>query len=103
MRVSQSTVALAAAALISNVCSTSIPAADLERRASKIAPKVVIMSMFSYEEEVWYGIKDFDVLEQNITVPGLSPVYPDVHCTKNGDVCQLTLGEAGMISQQTIL
>ena len=56
------------------------------------------MSMFSYEEEVWYGIKDFDVLEQNITVPGLSPVYPDVHCTKNGDVCQLTLGEAGMIS-----
>lgn len=93
--------ALIAATLVSNVCSASVHAAELERRGGKIAPKVVIMSMFSYEQDVWYGISDFNVLEQNITVPGLSPEYRDVHCTKNGDVCQLTLGEAGRVLQHT--
>lgn len=27
-------------------------------------------------------------------MPGLSPLFPDVHCTENGDVCQLTIGES---------
>lgn len=30
----------------------------------------------------------------NITVPGFSPLYPDAHCTANGDVCQLIIGES---------
>lgn len=30
---------------------------------------------------------------QNITIPGLSPLYPEIHCTSSGEVCQITLGE----------
>jgi purine nucleoside permease len=59
-----------------------------------IAPKVVIISLYSDEETTWYGRDDINLLAQNITVPGLSPLFPDVHCTTAGDVCQLTLGEA---------
>jgi purine nucleoside permease len=44
---------------------------------------------------VWYGIPEFNLLARNITVPGLSPLYPDVHCTANGEVCQLVTGESG--------
>jgi hypothetical protein len=61
----------------------------------EISPKVFIISMFEPEASVWYGINDFDVFEQNITLPGLSPLYPHVHCTGNGDVCQFTIGESG--------
>lgn len=88
--------------LISNVYSTYMPASQVQARTTKIAPKVVIFSMFDPEADVWYGIKEFDILAQNITVPGLSPLYKDVHCTANGDVCQLTIGEAGRSSPQTL-
>lgn len=88
-------VAIATIGLISNVFSSSLPTSHLERRAGKITPKVVIFSMFPPEADAWYGIKEFDVLAHNITVPGLSPLYPDAHCTANGDVCQVTIGEAG--------
>ena len=50
---------------------------------------------FPPEGEVWYGIPEFDLLAHNITVPGLSPLYPDVHCTASGEVCQLVTGESG--------
>jgi purine nucleoside permease len=33
-------------------------------------------------------------LAQNISVPGLSPIYPEVHCTVSGELCQVTAGEA---------
>jgi len=36
------------------------------------------------------------ILEQNITIPGASPLFPDAHCIASGEVCQLTLGEGGM-------
>ncbi|KAL8833032.1 MAG: hypothetical protein Q9170_004560, partial [Blastenia crenularia] len=50
---------------------------------------------FPPEAEVWYGIPEFNLLERNITVPGFSPLFPDAHCTANGDVCQLVTGESG--------
>ncbi|KDQ53422.1 hypothetical protein JAAARDRAFT_434697 [Jaapia argillacea MUCL 33604] len=67
-----------------------------------IAPKVVIISMFDPEAGVWYGIPEFDVLAQNISVPGLSPIYPDVHCTADGEVCQVTTGESEINAAVTI-
>ncbi|KAI1135926.1 putative purine nucleoside permease [Hypoxylon sp. FL0543] len=64
----------------------------------RIAPKVVIVSMFSPEAEIWYeNMPDTtlgDVRANNITVPGLSPLYPHVHCNARGEVCQLTVGES---------
>lgn len=32
----------------------------------------------------------------NITVPGLSPRFPVVHCTGDGQICQVITGESGM-------
>ena len=34
--------------------------------------------MFSLERDPWLKAMDF---VHNITIPGLSPVYPDIHCT----------------------
>ena len=34
------------------------------------------------------------LLENNITLGGLSPLDPHVHCTRSGAVCQATLGES---------
>ncbi|KAG7087705.1 hypothetical protein E1B28_013652 [Marasmius oreades] len=59
----------------------------------KIAPKVFIFSMFKEEEDVWYNIPEFDVLARNITVPGLSPLFPEAHCTEDGSICHMTIGE----------
>ncbi|KAF9531970.1 purine nucleoside permease [Crepidotus variabilis] len=50
--------------------------------------------MFEPEAEVWYGIPEFDLLALNISLPGLSPRYPHVHCIADGEVCQLTIGES---------
>jgi purine nucleoside permease len=50
--------------------------------------KVMIISMFGPEGQVW-----LDNLGpwQAVTVPGLSPDYPDVHCNRQG-VCVMTTG-----------
>ncbi|KAG6826803.1 hypothetical protein H0H92_014362 [Tricholoma furcatifolium] len=67
-----------------------------------ISPQVVIISMFDSEGDVWYNIPEFNVLARNITVPGLSPLFPDVHCTEDGLICQLTTGEAEINAATTI-
>ncbi|KAK7676794.1 hypothetical protein QCA50_020262 [Cerrena zonata] len=58
-----------------------------------ISPKVVIFSFFNDERDIWLGIPEFNLLEQNVTIPGLFTQFPDIHCNGNGSVCQLTTGE----------
>lgn len=53
-------------------------------------PKVVVISMFELERDPWLEELDF---VHNITIPGLSPLYPVVHCTTNYSICQMTTGE----------
>lgn len=89
-------IAATASCLISNVFAAAVPSTLEARAGAVIKPKVVIISMFDPEGEAWYGIPEFNVLAMNITLPGLSPIYPQIHCTANGEVCQLTIGEAGM-------
>ncbi|KAH9829663.1 purine nucleoside permease [Rhodofomes roseus] len=67
-----------------------------------VSPKVFIISMFTPEAETWYGIPEFDLLAINITVPGLSMLFPDVHCTDDGEICQLTTGEGEINAATTI-
>lgn len=50
--------------------------------------KVLIISMFGPEGKVWL---DHLGPMESIKVPGLSPDYPEVHCTRDG-VCVLTTG-----------
>ncbi|ORY20307.1 purine nucleoside permease [Naematelia encephala] len=33
-------------------------------------------------------------LTENITLPGLSPLFPNITCSPSGDICHLTTGEA---------
>ncbi|KAB8288836.1 hypothetical protein EYC80_010739 [Monilinia laxa] len=70
--------------------------------SNPITPKVFIVDMFSDEGEAWYGIPEFDVLALNITVPGLSPLFPDVHCTADEEVCQVITGEGEINAAVTI-
>ncbi|GEQ66555.1 hypothetical protein JCM33374_g218 [Metschnikowia sp. JCM 33374] len=53
-------------------------------------PKVFIINMFEYEAKPWLASLDF---EHNITIPGLSPMYPTIYCTGNYSVCEMTTGE----------
>lgn len=104
-----STVAALAATLLQTALATPTPnnkVASLARnelwghtefvkRSAPIAPKFFIVSMFDPEAAVWYDIPEFNVLAQNISLPGLSPLFPEIHCTADGDICQFTLGESG--------
>ncbi len=72
------------------------------KRDGVIAPKFVIISMFEPEAAVWWGIDEFDLLAQNITLPGLSPLFPEVHCTADGDVCQVITGESEINAASTM-
>lgn len=63
----------------------------------KITPKVFIMSMFEPESEAWKtGMVESgtgNLNDTKIDVPGLSMLYPQVLCTADKSVCQLTAGE----------
>jgi purine nucleoside permease len=61
------------------------------------------MILFLYLQETpikhWpVGIPEFNLLANNITVPGFSPLFPEAYCTTEADVCQLVTGEGGMHS-----
>ncbi|KAI1614744.1 purine nucleoside permease-domain-containing protein [Exophiala viscosa] len=74
----------------------------VSKRATTIAPKVFIIDMFEPEGAAWWGIDEFDVLAQNITIPGLSPLFPEVHCTADGDICQVITGESEINAASSI-
>jgi purine nucleoside permease len=64
----------------------SLAAADPASAASPRPVKVLIISMFKPEGEVWRQPLG---LNQEIEVPGLSPEFPVVRCNAE-DVCQMT-------------
>jgi purine nucleoside permease len=100
---SLSSLLVAAASFVS--LSSATPLAErgaVSKRSAPIAPKVVIISMFEPEGAVWWGIKEFDILAQNITLPGLSPLFPQVHCTATGDICQVITGESEINAASSI-
>lgn len=74
---------------------------ELHKRATAISPKIFIISMFDSEADVWYENMP-SLYEQNITISGFSPLFPDAHCTEAGDVCQLTTGEGEINAASTV-
>ncbi|KAK7040418.1 purine nucleoside permease [Favolaschia claudopus] len=58
-----------------------------------ISPRVMIISMFTSEAEAWYSIPEFNLLARNISIPGLPRQFPQVHCTQDRTLCQVTIGE----------
>lgn len=59
-------------------------------------------SQFEPEAAAWWGIPEFDLLAHNITIPGASPIFPDVHCTADHSVCQLVTGEGEINAAITV-
>ncbi|KAJ5355519.1 Purine nucleoside permease [Penicillium cataractarum] len=88
--------------LAGSTFSAQVAAKTASHNGEKIAPKVFIVSMFEPEAQAWWNIPEFDLLSHNITIPGLSPLYPDVHCTKDYEVCQLITGEAEINAAATV-
>jgi purine nucleoside permease len=76
------------AALLVAGCFTSVRAAEQHAHGERRPVKVMIISMFGPEGQVW-----LDRLGpwRDIAVPGLSPDYPTVHCNRS-DVCVVTTG-----------
>ncbi|KAK4947438.1 hypothetical protein LTR10_013806 [Elasticomyces elasticus] len=95
-----SSLLLAAASIVS--ATPSAEHHEVSKRGMTIAPKVFIIDMFEPEGAAWWGIDEFDVLAQNITLPGLSPLFPEVHCTADGDICQIITGESEINAASSI-
>jgi hypothetical protein len=68
-----------------------------------LQPQVFIISMYDSQRDVWDGIPGFDLLAQNITVPGFSPLFPDVHCTSNESICQMTTSKGEINAAASVM
>ncbi|EJD44076.1 putative purine nucleoside permease [Auricularia subglabra TFB-10046 SS5] len=88
--------------VLSAASPTDTPATSAHVRHGKPNPKVFLISMFTPEANAWYGISEFDLLARNITVPGFSPLFPEAHCTANGEICQLVTGEGEINAAVTV-
>ncbi|KAJ5553135.1 hypothetical protein N7494_002513 [Penicillium frequentans] len=67
-----------------------------------LSPKILIINAFESETDVFVSDSQLGLLAQNITVPGISPQYPNVSCTSSGEVCQVTTGEGGFQAATTL-
>jgi purine nucleoside permease len=55
--------------------------------------------MFSYEA-VWPEALG---LTENISIPGLSPLYPNIYCNPEGSICTYVTGEAEINAATTTM
>ncbi|EPY52035.1 purine nucleoside transporter [Schizosaccharomyces cryophilus OY26] len=81
--------------LVSALAMTSalLPAsAGLISKRDVVKPKVMVVSMFAPEANAWLNPWN-DLYANNITVPGLNTLFPEVHCNSEETVCQVTTGE----------
>ncbi|TKA50558.1 hypothetical protein B0A53_06049 [Rhodotorula sp. CCFEE 5036] len=64
-----------------------------------VKPKVMIISMFTPERQVW-----LEPMQLNIDYPliGGSPLFPNISCEAKRDVCIVTTGEAEINAAATI-
>lgn len=63
----------------------------LVAREVTIKPKVMIISMFTPERDVWLSPL---ALEVEYPFAGASPLFPTINCDRKRDVCIITTGEA---------
>lgn len=61
-----------------------------------------ISRQFAPEAASFYSVESLNLHAQNITIPGLSPLFPDAHCSPSGEVCQITMGESGKCSFRSV-
>ncbi|KAG5915105.1 hypothetical protein E4U61_004986 [Claviceps capensis] len=87
-------------------CYTSPPSIRDDTNGS-IAPRVVVVSMWHPEAQIWYSRFQESNLgnltARSTPVAGLSMLFPRVFCTETGIVCQLTLGEGEINSAASMM
>ncbi|GAA5865029.1 hypothetical protein JCM8547_007687 [Rhodosporidiobolus lusitaniae] len=71
-----------------------------ERDYPTVSPKVMIISMFSPEREVWLEPLN---LEVDYPFAGASPLFPYVSCNRVRTVCIATTGEAEINAASTVM
>ncbi|KAH6877172.1 purine nucleoside permease-domain-containing protein [Thelonectria olida] len=78
-----------------------------ERQHSVIAPKVMIISMWSPEAQVWHDRLPSSGLgnltSRSVHSAGFSMLFPIAFCTQTGDICQVTVGEGEINSAATLM
>ncbi|KAG5727536.1 hypothetical protein E4T56_gene12209 [Termitomyces sp. T112] len=76
---------------------TALTNSSEARLISKITPKIFIISLVNvfppFSVHTTKASASSSV-QRPTSVPGLSPLFPDAHCTEDGVICQLTTGEA---------
>ncbi|KZF22833.1 purine nucleoside permease [Xylona heveae TC161] len=55
-----------------------------------ISPKVMIITGFTPEREIWYPYN----LTNDYPMPGFIPTYQNVSCTASDEICVMTMGQA---------
>ncbi|KAM3513488.1 hypothetical protein MY11210_002876 [Beauveria gryllotalpidicola] len=76
---------------------TMVVAVAVAVAADSITPKVMIVSMFAPEAQVWYrnfersGLGNLSAID--IPSRGLSMLFPSIFCTQDASVCHVTVGE----------
>ncbi|KAF4451518.1 hypothetical protein F53441_5527 [Fusarium austroafricanum] len=86
---------------------SALPRPLKSRDDKPITPKVMIISMWSPEAEVWHenlptsGLGNLS--SQVLHSPGLSMLFPCATCTKDGSICHLTIGEGEINSAASLM
>ena len=62
-------------------------------------PKVFLVTTFTQEREAWTSKLAFT---NNLTIPGLSPLYPEITCLSDYSVCLVTTGEGEINAAATV-
>ncbi|PWN88878.1 purine nucleoside permease, partial [Acaromyces ingoldii] len=71
------------------------------RSSRTVKPRLLLITMFTLERNVWLS-RWPGLLAHNITIPGLSPLFPHVHCESSGRVCLITTGEGQINAASTM-
>ncbi|KAH6982761.1 purine nucleoside permease-domain-containing protein [Ilyonectria destructans] len=83
------------------------PSPSNSSRADPVTPKVMIISMWSPEGQIWHDRLPSSGLgnltSHSIHSAGFSMLFPRAFCTEDNNICQLTLGEGEINSAASLM
>ncbi|KAF3911347.1 hypothetical protein ABW21_db0209167 [Orbilia brochopaga] len=74
-----------------------------DRQRGPVTPKVLILATYFDEANIWHDFGMPEIYNLNVTVKGLMPNYPVVHCTAADGVCLVVIGQAVINAGTTML
>ena len=61
--------------------------------STNLTPKIFIVAFYDQEGEIWQNDNPSFDLSTELSIPGLSPLFPSVRCTLDHQICMLVTGE----------